>query len=835
MPHIKSPKDFFGQQPGDDRVMIRWDRLCAYYRELASLSDRLILEEMGKTSEGNDFLILYVSSPKNLERLEEYRQISMQLSDPRGLSQAEIDDLAARGKAIVFQSYGLHSNEVGGPQMVPLMLYELLTSNEARVQKILDEVIFIISPCSEPDGEIVFTDWYYKYFGTEFEGICSPYIRHNWTGHANNRDALRECVVESQYLNDILIRRFMPQIFQDHHHQCPDENRMSISPKCDPICPHISPIVHRETAVYGTHMAMELSLAGRKGIVAGDPFFCDFPISSFYGNACLHNIAGMLTENADVRIATPDYIDPETLKLNKFRDHILEPCAICPDPWEGGWWHLRDIVEQMYLASMALLDYAAQNRVRILASMAQKALAQTERGKNGEIKGYVITPNQNDRSAAAHLIRILHQQRIDLYCLREDTVVEDRILPKGSVYVPLAQPKYGVIQVMLAEEPYSHQARQELEAGKPRLSDTANVCMSLMMGVQTQKSREALSEDALEVYAPRKNKNVPSPHDMNDFGLASTMGVEARPLMTSPCEDALTLHEELDGLWERPMMACENESYRQVNRLLADGVRIKRDARGNFSVLKNDAKADTQKELRRARIGLLKVSFTGNEEEAFTRGLLRQYGFDYRLVMDREIRESGIPSDIDIMIFPADPPAKLCFGDEVSAGCPVEYQTGIGTAGREYLRQFVARGGRLITWEKSCGVINEWLQLGLVDRAQGLSEAEYMTASSQINAAIAKENDRITYGMPKTFTVTHTNGPILVPSDFMGKVQILATIAQKDVLRNGVIRGERYLEGTPCVLRAPYGRGEVIMYSFSPQFRNQQEGTYKLLFNALYL
>jgi hypothetical protein len=110
-----------------------------------------------------------------------------------------------------------------------------------------------------------------------------------------------------------------------------------------------------------------------------------------------------------------------------------------------------------------------------------------------------------------------------------------------------------------------------------------------------------------------------------------------------------------------------------------------------------------------------------------------------------------------------------------------------------------------------------------------------MTASSQINAAITRENDPITYGMPQKFTVTHTNGPILVPSDFMGKVQILATVASKDVLRNGVIRGERYLAGTRCVLRAPYGKGEVILYSFSPQFRNQQEGTYKLLFNALYL
>ncbi|MBQ9785450.1 MAG: hypothetical protein IJW29_08105 [Clostridia bacterium] len=788
MQYIRTPKEFFGKQPGDDRVMIHWHDLCAYYREVAALSARVQLEEMGKTSEGNDFLILYVSSPENLARLEEYRQISMTLADPRGLKREEIDALAQKGRAIVFQSYGLHSNEVGGPQMVPLMLYELATSDAPRIKKMLDEVIFIISPCSEPDGEIVFTDWYYKYLGTEFEGICSPYMRHNWTGHANNRDALRECVVESRYLNDILIRRFMPQIFQDHHHQCPDENRMSISPKCDPICPYVSPIVHRETAVYGTHMAMELTAAGRKGVVAGDPFFCDFPISSFYGAACLHNVAGMLTENADVRIATPDYIDPETLKLCP-REHVLEPCAICPDPWEGGWWHLSDIVEQMYLASMALLDYAASNRVRILRSMAQKALSQTERGHAGEIKGYVITADQQDLSSAAHLVRLLENQRVELFTLARDVIRDGRIYPAGSVYVPLYQPKYAVVQVMLSEEPYSHHAKKELDAAKPRLSDTASVCMTLPMGVRTEKLSFEIERDALVAY--------------------------------DGAADA----------WVRPMSATENASYRTVNGMLAKGLRVGRDDAGNFALM--DSGITGLREIRRARVGLLKASFTGNEEEAFTRNLLRDYGFDYRIVMDEEIRTSGIPSDIEVMIFPAHPPVKLCFGDEIPAGCPKEYQTGIGQRGRVFLREFVERGGRLVTWEKSCGVINEWLRLGLVDRAEGLAQNEYFTGGSQIAATVARAGDPLMRGMAKHFSVTHNQGPILVPTDFAGRTEILATV-DRNPMKNGVARGAERLAGTPCVLRTRCGKGEVILYTFSPQFRVQQESTFKLLFNALF-
>lgn len=790
MGQIKSPKAFFGRQPGDDRVMIHWDELCAYYREAARFSDRLLLEEKGKTSEGNDFLILYVSSPENLARIEEYRQISMALADPRLKTKQEIDALCEKGRVIVFQSYGLHSNEVGGPQMVPLMLYELLTSNEKRILKILEEVVFIISPCSEPDGEIVFTDWYHKYLGTEFEGICSPYLRHNWAGHSNNRDALRECVIESRHINDILVRRFMPQIFQDHHHQCPDENRMSIAPSCDPLCTHVSPLVHRESAVYGAHMALALSSAGRKGVVSGDPFFCDFPVTSFYGNSILHNIVGMLTENADVRIATPDYIDPETLKLNPVREHVLTPCAACPDPWEGGWWHLSDIVEQMYIASVSLLEYASEHRERILRSTVQKALQQTERGHKGAVKGYLIPPAQHDPSAAAHLVRLMRNQCVDLFLLKEPLVRDGRAYPAGSVYVPLYQPKYAVVQVMLSEEPYSKWVLRESAERRERLDDNANLCMSLTMGVATEKLAFEIEESLLAPYAGEAEQ------------------------------------------WLHAMSGRENESYREINRLLAAGARIMRDQNGDFIQLDKDAQEAT--EMKKARIGLVKMSFTGNTEEGYTRNLLRDFGYDYRLVMDAEIRETGVPADIDVLIIPGDPPIKMCPGDEVPAGCPVEYQTGFGTHGREYLKEFVARGGRLIAWEQSCIPINEWFRLGLKNRVEGLSKVEYMTGSSQLNAHICRTEDPVTRGMPQRFTLTHTEGPVLVPTDFKGNVDILAAIDQENVLKNGIVRGEKHLAGTPCVLRARYGEGEVLLYTFAPQFRMQQDGTYKLLLNALY-
>ena len=134
---IPTPESFFGFVPGTDRKMIRWDRLCEYYNTLNSLSDRMVIEEAGLSSEGNRFIFIYVSSPENIKNLEKYREISEKLADPEGLSEDEISALCDEGKAVCMQQYGLHSNEVGGPQMVPIMLHELVAGESEKISRIL--------------------------------------------------------------------------------------------------------------------------------------------------------------------------------------------------------------------------------------------------------------------------------------------------------------------------------------------------------------------------------------------------------------------------------------------------------------------------------------------------------------------------------------------------------------------------------------------------------------------------------------------------------------------------------------------------------------------------
>ncbi len=784
MLNVPSPAEYFGYAPGSDRMMTHWCELLGYYRLLASRSKRLKLVEVGKSTEGNDFILLFISERENLENIERYREISCKMADPRGLSEEEIDALASEGRAVCMQSYGLHSNEVGGPHAAPYIVYDLITAEDGELKEILDNVIFIMSPCSEPDGQILFTEWYRKWKGTEFEGCYSPQLRHNYAGHSNNRDAVNECVIESVYLNDALIREWKPQVFQDHHHQCPYDPRMSISPFCDPIHPAIAPMVQREGALYGAEMAYALSRAGRRGIVSGgDVRFSDYPITTFYGNARLHNACGMLTESADVAIARPLYIESDA------RRGIVSSAN--PDPWEGGEWHLSDIVSQIRIASIALLSAIAKDPRRVLKSMSEKALSQTARGARSEEKFYLIPSEQHDPSARHRLLGLMKKQDIELFELSRDLEIGGRVYGRGTVAVPLAQPYFAAVDLFCNPRPLpvnDFMWRDKL--GMPLVTDDANVCVALSMGIEVVAAGEDIPYDALTEY--------------------------------------------IHGEYACSLSAEENESYVEVNRRLVNGERIWRLEDGSFDL--TGARGGVP--LQRRKIGLYKTRYTGNEEEGFTRNMLRRAGFDYRIVYQDELCFGKVP-DVDVLIFAGEPYKYLTGSPRPPRGIvngyvtlPDEYYEGLGEVGVRTLRRFIEDGGRVLAWTEATVYLAEKLGLEIGFPAWNARADEFSTLGSHVR--ICYSDSPLTLGLKRESTVYHRAKTVFELSEG-SDLEVFARYAERDVLANGFLIGEEYLAGKPAALRAPLGRGELILLGFDPQYRLQQDVSFKLIFNALFM
>src|SRR5580658_11163008 len=101
-PKITTPKDALGFNLGDDYMVANYTQLEAYWKKLASESDRMKLVSIGKTEEGRDQWMAIISSPDNIKNLDKYKQISARLAHAEGLTDDQAHALAAQGKAVVW-------------------------------------------------------------------------------------------------------------------------------------------------------------------------------------------------------------------------------------------------------------------------------------------------------------------------------------------------------------------------------------------------------------------------------------------------------------------------------------------------------------------------------------------------------------------------------------------------------------------------------------------------------------------------------------------------------------------------------------------------------------
>src|SRR5579871_4874882 len=181
---ITTPEKFFGFQLGADKHMARWDKIVDYFHVLEKESGgRMKVVNMGPTSEGNPFLMVVITSPANMAKLEHLREVNLKISDSRGLTEAQVKSLVGEAKAVVVQSMSMHATEIGGAQMAPELAYDELARKDEEAQRIMDNVISILVPCFNPDGEIMVTDWYNKQLNTPYEGTNPPWLYQKYAGH----------------------------------------------------------------------------------------------------------------------------------------------------------------------------------------------------------------------------------------------------------------------------------------------------------------------------------------------------------------------------------------------------------------------------------------------------------------------------------------------------------------------------------------------------------------------------------------------------------------------------------------------------------------------------
>ena len=824
---IPTPEAFFGHPMGADRQLVRWDRLVEYYEMIGAASDRIEVRNVGPSTLGHPFLVVFVSSPENLANLERLQAFNRTLQDPRGASDSEVEAAVAGGKAVVVQSYGLHSSEVAGSQTPPEVLYEMATRSDETMSRILDETVSILIPAFNPDGSHIVTDWYDRWVGTEFEAVQLPELYHHYIGHDNNRDAFMQNTVESQYGAEILFREWVPQAYVDHHQMGAYGARMYVPPYAEPIRPEGDPLVWREMAWYGAQMAYGLESEGREGVVNA-AVYSGWGHFGFHWITPFHNIAGMLTESASASLATPLFVHPEQLSGSRQLPEY-EAQTTFPSPWQGGWWTVRDIVINQHIATFQTLDIAAKNREMVLRNAYLKSSRQVERGRVGEVKAYVIPAEQHDPLTAAKMINKLLGQGIEVRVSAGPFTHEGRTYDAGSWIVTTAQPKRGVIRWLLERTFYPQNSYTRQPDGTPI-----------------------------------------RPYDMSGDVLAEFMGVRVDPVR-SPIEVATTVLRA--DLTPRGSVARgspgffvdgrANDAFRAVNLLWAEGVQVHRFVRdhgphgaGNFwipdapdavvervagetgvdfAAMNVDAGADYAPLLEQRRVGLFQRYWGGNMDEGWTRLLLEQFDFPYETVRDADILSGRLAERFDVIVLPADGLDRMTGDWSQPEVYPDEFRSGFGQEGVAALEAFVESGGTLVTFAEAGDLAIEGFDLPVRNVVAGVPTTEFWAHGSTLKVDVDTDHP-MAWGMPDEALVVFFGANQVYEVERSGNGQQMrrvAEYAERDILQSGQLDGEDVIADRAAMLTVDHGEGQVVLIGFRTQHRAQTHGTYKLLFNAL--
>ncbi|MGH9580904.1 MAG: M14 family metallopeptidase, partial [Terriglobales bacterium] len=370
---VPTPTRFLGFEVGADRKLADYRQIASYFRALDAASDRVEIQNLGNTTLGEEMLMAVISSPENLKNKQKYKDIARKLADPRGLTPAQVDALVKEGRTILLVTCNIHSTEIGASQMAMEWAHKLATAQDAETRSRLDNVILLLVPSLNPDGQTMVTEWYRKYLGTKFEGGAMPYLYHHYVGHDNNRDWYMLTQKETRNMSRVVYQEWFPQFWLDEHQMGAYGPRIYVPPNADPVAKLVHPLVHRGNALVGANMAWRLEEAGKSGVIYAYSFDAYWP-GGTRNTGWWKNMFGALTEVASANMATPVEVAPTELRggakgLIEYRQQIN-----FPNPWPGGPWRLRDIMDYELIISDATHESAAKYREEMLRGVARMAM-----------------------------------------------------------------------------------------------------------------------------------------------------------------------------------------------------------------------------------------------------------------------------------------------------------------------------------------------------------------------------------------------------------------------------------------------------------------------------
>lgn len=415
--NIPTPKDIIGHEVGEWHIT--HDKLVTYMKALAASSNRISLENRGKTYEGRPLLLLTITSPENHANIEEIRKKHIAATNDASLS---IDH-----PIVVYQGFSIHGNEPSGSNAALAVAYYLAASKSQATEDLLKNTVILFDPSFNPDGLQRFAYWANTNRSKninpdpndrEYSEIW-PRGRTNHYQFDMNRDWLPVQLPESK-ARIATFHQWLPNILTDHHEMGSNSSfffQPGIPSRTNPLTPQTNQDLTREIATYH---AKALDKIG--SMYYSEESFDDF----YYGKGStfpdINGSIGILFEQASSR------------------GHAQETTnGILTFPFT---------IRNQVTAAFSTLEAAHKMRLKILKYQQDFY----KESRNTGSKSAIVFGDEKDAAKTFHLAEVLKRHQIKIHEVKNDFTQNGKKFKKGYSYVvPMNQKNHRLVKAMFDE------------------------------------------------------------------------------------------------------------------------------------------------------------------------------------------------------------------------------------------------------------------------------------------------------------------------------------------------------------------------------------------------
>jgi hypothetical protein len=860
----RTPQQFFGFPIGADGELARYPKIVEYLQHLARSTNRVKFEELGKTTMGNPYVLATISAPENLAKLDRLIEINRKLADPRGLSETEAKKLAQEGRAFYFLYGTIHSTEVGNTQAITEIAHRLATEDSQEIKQILDNLVVLIVPSQNPDGQVLVIDHWYKTKGTRFTRVY-PDLYHKYTGHDDNRDWFMFTQKETRLAVEKIHNVFRPHITHDMHQMGSADARIFVPPFDDPYDPNVHPILAQEHIAVGQAMASALVAEGKAGVEFHSRYDMWTPARQYM---VYHGQPRILSEIASVNLADP-YVNPAG------RDVPLgpqEPRWNFPLPYTRSDWHLRQIVDYGNTVAFAGMAHVAKYRTTWLENF-YKVHADWVNRKTPPY-AFVVPRNQRDLFETLEMFDILRIADVEVQRADAPFTAGGKEYPAGSWVIKTAQPYGAFAKTMLERQKYPD--LRLYPGGPPKTPyDVTAQTLWMLMGVDVDEIQQPFDAKLSDGVWPAHNDvildagkwgYVFGPESNIGFLVAARFQQAGLPLYRAAKGFELAGHAYAPGTW---IVRTSPEASRILRELMPKGLLP--------AAIDANPGVDAYRLKPQTRIGLYRGA--NNMPGGWLMWLFEQYGFNYRQVASGDFADD-LSALYDTIVLPDGMTRQ-----SIVAGLDPQrndkewtWAYGVGDAGWKKLAAWVRDGGTLIAIGSAVETAQQLLDLPIehvlpeparrgrgaapngttrqdtdVDRVlrQAFSSPALLDATLREHvidptmlfycpgSLLQNEfnpSHPVAFGMPAAWPVFfESDQAYRLKPGFTIQSEVVARYPREGrILQSGWLLGEDLLRDQANVVAFRVGKGSVVTMGSQIDFRAQPRATLKLLFNAMF-